>query len=64
MPHGPRPSTPTERGDTDLEGTSSSLARQNAATTPTAGQRDDASPDHAPSPTEPRRLRGVADKRD
>ena len=53
-----RVSTPTERGDTDLEGSASSLARANQPREPRHGQaRDPAKPNEA----EPVGLRGVED---
>lgn len=56
-PH--RASTPTERGDTELEGSASSIARTNLPREPRHGQRRDPS---KPYEAEPVRLRGVADR--
>lgn len=58
----PAPSTPTERGDTDLEGSASSLARQNAPREPNRGQLRDAP--RTSNKTEPTQIRGVDDERD
>ena len=56
-----RATTPTERGDTDLEGSASSLARQNLPREPNRGQwREDKSKDSSRS--EEPGLRGVDDK--
>ena len=58
---GRRVTTPTERGDTDLEGSASSLARQNLPREPNRGQwREEKSKDSSRS--EEPGLRGVDDK--
>jgi hypothetical protein len=58
----PHPSTPTERGDTDLGGSGASFSRDNSAHQPVQGQRREAMlPKKRP---EAPRARGVDDHSD
>lgn len=57
-----RPSTPTERGDTDVSGSGASFSRDNSARQPVQGQRREATLSKK-RPDKPR-TRGVDDHRD
>jgi hypothetical protein len=61
-PAQPRATTPTERGDTDVDGSGASYSRDNHARQPVAGQRREGT--LSKKRPEPPRTRGVDDHRE